>query len=49
LEFHSDNGSEFINHTTEIWCAHAHLPFSRNHRKNDNSFVEQKNGALVRE
>jgi hypothetical protein len=51
LEFHSDNGSEFINHATEIWCAKENLPFtrSRDHQKNDNCFVEQKNGAVVRE
>jgi hypothetical protein len=51
LEFHSDNGSEFINHTTAIWCKQENLPFtrSRDHQKNDNCFVEQKNGAVVRE
>ena len=51
LEFHSDNGSEFINHSTELWCRNEHLKFtrSRDHRKNDNCFVEQKNGAIVRE
>jgi hypothetical protein len=50
-EFHSDNGSEFINHATEIWCAKESLPFtrSRDHQKNDNCFVEQKHGAVVRE
>jgi hypothetical protein len=51
LEFHSDNGSEFINNATQIWCAKENLPFtrSRDHKKNDNCFVEQKNGAVVRE
>jgi hypothetical protein len=51
LEFHSDNGSEFINNATEIWCSKETLPFtrSRDHQKNDNCFVEQKNGAVVRE
>jgi transposase InsO family protein len=50
LEFHSDNGSEFINYATEAWCIREHIPFtrSRNHKKNDNCFVEQKNGAVVR-
>jgi transposase InsO family protein len=50
-EFHSDNGSEFINNATEIWCKKESLPFtrSRDHKKNDNCFVEQKNGAVVRE
>jgi hypothetical protein len=38
LEFHSDNGSEFINNATEIWCENENLPFtrSRDHKKNDN-------------
>jgi hypothetical protein len=51
LEFHSDNGSEFINNATEIWCKDNAIPFtrSRDHKKNDNCFVEQKNGAVVRE
>jgi transposase InsO family protein len=50
LEFHSDNGSEFINNATEAWCAQRNLPFtrSRERQKNDNCFVEQKNGAVVR-
>jgi transposase InsO family protein len=51
LEFHSDNGSEFINNATETWCKGNGIPFtrSRDHKKNDNCFVEQKNGAVVRE
>jgi hypothetical protein len=53
LEFHSDNGAEFINHATEKWCNNPEhpIPFtrSRDHKKNDNAFVEQKNGAAVRE
>ena len=53
LEFHSDNGAEFINHATEKWCNDPEhpVPFtrSRHHKKNDNAFVEQKNGAVVRE
>jgi transposase InsO family protein len=51
LELHSDNGSEFINHATEAWCKRESIPFtrSRDQRKNDNCFVEQKNGAVVRE
>ena len=51
LEFHSDNGSEFINNHTETWCKKNGIPFtrSRSNKKNDNCFVEQKNGAVVRE
>ena len=51
FEFHSDNGSEFINNATEAWCKKERIPFTRSRcqRKNDNCFVEQKNGAVVRE
>jgi hypothetical protein len=39
------------NNATEIWCTKEHLPFtrSRDHKKNDNCFGEQKNGTVVRE
>jgi hypothetical protein len=51
LEFHSDNGGEFINNATEIWCEKENLLFTRprDRKKNGNCFVEQKNGAVVRE
>lgn len=51
IEFHPDNGSEFINNATEKWCKDNGIVFtrSRDRRKNDNCFVEQKNGAVVRE
>jgi len=51
IEFHRDNGGEFINNATEIWCKDNGISFtrSRDHKKNDNCFVEQKNGAVVRE
>ena len=51
LEFHPDNGSEFINRFTEVWCTQEGIAFtrSRDQKKNDNCFVEQKNGAVVRE
>jgi transposase InsO family protein len=50
LEFHGDNGSEFINNATEAWCKREGIHFtrSRSQKKNDNCFVEQKNGAVVR-
>jgi hypothetical protein len=52
-EFHSDNGREFINHVITDWhrTPACPIPFtrSRDHKKNDNCFVEQKNGAVVRE
>jgi hypothetical protein len=48
--FHSDNGSEFINHALKLWCDQRgiELTRSRNDKKNDNCFVEQKNYASVR-
>jgi hypothetical protein len=51
LEFHSDNGSGFINNATEIWYKDNCIPFYKKPRpqKNDNCFVEQKNSAVVRE
>jgi hypothetical protein len=50
IECHSDNGSEFINNATEAWCKREGIVFtrSRSQKKNDNCFVEQKNGAVVR-
>jgi hypothetical protein len=51
LEYHSDNGSEFINESVAKWCHDEHVNFtrSRSHKKNDNCFVEQKNDKCVRE
>jgi len=48
--FHCDNGSEFINHALMNWCNQKGilLTRSRSSKKNDNCFVEQKNGATVR-
>jgi transposase InsO family protein len=48
--FHSDNGSEFINHTV-AQLLHKLLieqTKSRPRRSNDNGLVEAKNGAVVR-
>ncbi|MDR2632857.1 MAG: transposase family protein [Treponema sp.] len=46
----SDNGGEFINHQLKDWCDQNHIQFTRSrpYRKNDNCFVEQKNGDVVR-
>ncbi len=48
--FHSDNGSEFINHTTAALLEKLQIEFtkSRARRSNDNALVESKNGAVVR-
>jgi len=50
LGLDSDNGSEFINQNLYTWCLREGITFtrSRSDKKNDNCYVEQKNGALVR-
>ena len=49
-EIHSDNGSEFINDLVYRYSRYKQLAFSRSrpYAKNDNCFVEQKNGTHVR-
>ena len=46
----SDNGSEFINMNIANWCHREHITFTRSrpYKKNDNCYVEQKNGSIVR-
>lgn len=48
--FHSDNGSEFINHTVAALLNKLLIEQtkSRPRRSNDNGLVESKNGAVVR-
>jgi hypothetical protein len=50
LILHPDNGSEFINNALLAWCKEKGITLtrSRNSKKNDNCFVEQKNWASVR-
>ena len=50
LGIDSDNGSEFINETVLEFCRSHRVEFTRSrpHRKNDQAWVEQKNGAVVR-
>lgn len=51
IEFHSDNGGEFINNKTVDWwklTEKLELTRSRSHHSNDNCFAEQKNNAFVR-
>ena len=48
--FETDNGSEFLNEIVIAYC-HAHaIEFTRArpYRKNDQAWVEQKNGSVVR-
>ena len=50
LGFHSDNGSEFINHTVARLLNKllVEQTKSRPRRSNDNGLVEAKNGAVIR-
>ncbi|MGH7106770.1 MAG: ISNCY family transposase, partial [Acetobacteraceae bacterium] len=50
LGFDTDNDSVFMNETIRSYCAETGLVFTRcrPYRKNDQAWVEQKNGAVVR-
>jgi hypothetical protein len=50
-ELHPDTGSEFINWTAKKWCDEEHIHLSRSEpgKKNDNMYVEERNGHVVRE
>lgn len=50
LGLDTDNDSVFMNETLQAWCAEAGVEFTRcrPYRKNDQAWVEQKNGAVVR-
>jgi len=50
LGFDTDNDSVFMNETVRDYCAGAGIEFTRcrPYRKNDQAWVEQKNGAVVR-
>lgn len=47
----SDNGAEFINQDLLDYCVQEQITFTRGraYHKNDQCFVEQKNGAVVRQ
>jgi len=51
LGIDTDNGSEFINEDLVEFCKEEQITFTRGraYRKNDQCFVEQKNGSIVRE
>lgn len=48
--FDTDNGSEFLNETVIAYCHDNAIEFTRArpYRKNDQAWVEQKNGSVVR-
>ena len=50
VEWHPDSGSEFINWHCKEWCENKgqQLTRSRPNHKNDNCFVEERNGHIVR-
>jgi hypothetical protein len=50
LGFDTDNDSVFLNETVRDYCQAAGIAFTRcrPYRKNDQAWVEQKNGAVVR-
>jgi len=47
---HPDTGSEFINHFVVDWCQTEGIELSRSRpgKKNDNMYVEERNGHVVR-
>lgn len=49
-ELHSDNGGEFLNYVLYPWCQREGVRFThgRPYRKNDQAYVEQKNGDVIR-
>jgi transposase InsO family protein len=50
IEFHADNGSEYINHTVVRLLNKLliKLTKSRSRQTNDNALVESKNGSIIR-
>lgn len=50
LGAHPDTGSEFINHFVYDWCQEEKIELSRSRpsHKNDNMYVEERNGHVVR-
>ena len=51
LGIDTDNGAEFINMELVTFCEQEHLTFTRGRprRRNDQCYVEQKNGQVVRQ
>ena len=50
LGAHPDTGSEFINEMVITWCKESIIDFSRSrpNHKNDNMYVEERNGHVIR-
>ena len=49
-ELHTDNGAEFLNKALLLYCQEKRIHFTRGrvYKKNDQAYVEQKNGSVVR-
>ena len=47
---HPDSGSEFVNFHLKGWCDEEKIELTRSrpNHKNDNAYVEQKNGHVIR-
>lgn len=50
LSAHPDTGSEFINWLNKAWCDENNITLTRSEpgKKNDNMYVEERNGHVVR-
>ena len=50
LSLHTDNGGEFLNHILVPWCRRERIAFTRGrpYRKNDQAYVEQRHGSVLR-
>lgn len=50
VEVHPDTGSEFINHHLYRWCTTENIRMTRSRpgKKNDNCYIEERNGHVVR-
>lgn len=50
LGAHPDSGGEFINWNAKAWCDENHITLTRSEpgRKNDNMYIEERNGHVVR-
>ncbi len=51
LGLDTDNGGEFINAEVLAYCEREHITFTRGrtYKSNDQCYIEQKNGAIVRQ
>ena len=50
LHLHPDCGTEFLNEMVMTWCDEENIEVSRSrsYHKNDNGYIEQRNGHIVR-